>query len=251
MNLAMLDLLDGSATNAVNTILAVDVAGKKVVRQTPLATEFFHQQDGHTSLKRLLGKERSLDDFLGEATSLLDTTPKYVISDTTVVGKTGEELDCHITCSYITDEKKHLFLKIRPIIDNRPYYLQRFIHTRSRPAFTLDVKDNLSITVANDVFYKSFACNEESLKIIYRNLFVNLLAQDSRKDYEKQILEAVEEHEAFIVEIPIKTARGETKWLYFNKTKLKQVSEEGNPCLFCLLVDPEETIEELDRPFVN
>lgn len=248
MNLAMLDILDKN-TNAVNAILAIDLSSLKVVRQNALATEYFHQKDGGTHLKRLLGKDTKVSEFMQGVQEELGTQEKAVISDTTVTGKTGEELECHITFSYISDDNTHLFMKIHPIIDNKPYYLERFIHTRSRPAFTLNVNDNLSITQANEVFYKSFACNEESLKIIYRNLFVNLLAQDSRQDYEKQILDAVEEHDYSIVQIPIKTARGEVLWLYFNKKKLKQITEEGHQILFCLLVAQDDSIAEINFPF--
>lgn len=250
MNLAMIDLLD-TKSNAVNAIMAIDLETKKVVRQNQLSADYFYQREGATDLKKLFGEDTDKDEFIQGVLVELEDNDKAVISGTTVQGKTGDEVECHLTFSYLNDEYSHLLLKVHPIIDNKPYYMEKFIETRTRPAFTLNVKDNLSINQANDVFYKSFACNEESLKIIYRNMFVNLLAQDSRQDYEKQILDAIDENHYAIVEIPIKTARGETLWLYFNKRKLRPVEDKENPSLFCLLVSREDTLADIDNPFDN
>lgn len=249
MNLSMLDILNQNA-NAVNAILAVDIEKQTVVGENQLAKEYFSAKEGATDFVRLLGPATNSDEFVRKVREALKRRDKVQITGAHVMGKTGEKLECDMTFSYITPENTHVFMKIRPKIDNKPYYLEKFIETRRRPAFTLNLHEDLTINYGNEAFFQAFACTKDTMKSKYNSLFANLLSQESKDQDVKTIRQAVEDQSSGILdEVSLQTARGDRLWFYYNKNKLKQVENDSKRNLFCLLVDSEATLEELEDPF--
>lgn len=249
MNLSMLQVLETNS-NAINAILAVDLSTKKVVGENLLAHKYFIQKDGVSDFVRMLGPATNSYEFVRKIREALKHREKVQITGAHVMGKTGEKLECDMTFSFITPEQTHVFMKIKPKIDNKPYYLEKFIETRKRPAFTLNLHDDVKINYGNQAFFRSFACTKETMESKYDNLFGNLLGADSRSEDLEALRKAVKEGNSGILdEVSLQTARGERVWLYFNKNKLKQVESDCNNNLFCLLVGSETTLEELEDPF--
>lgn len=249
MNLSMLNTLEKSV-NSINAIVALELATKKVVAENQLAQEYFASIQGATDFVRLLGPATNSDEFVRKIKEALKRREKVQITGAHVMGKTGERLECDMTFSYITPEHTHVFMKVRPKIDNKPYYMEKFVETRRRPAFTLNFHDDVKVNYGNEIFFQSFACTKETMGSKYNNLFSNLLSTHSREEDLATLRRAVREGTSGILDdVSLQTARGDRLWVYFNKNKLKQVEPDTYKNLFCLLVDSETTEEELENPF--
>ncbi len=248
MNWKVLDALD-TKYSAINAIMVVELSSRHVVMSNALAVEYFAGRDDIISLQRMLGRDTDLVDFFEMVQQTLDVEHIAVVDDVMAEGKTGDDLDCRITFTYATPSKKFLFMKLHPVVNNRPYYLEKFIETRKRPCFTLSLNENLSVNHGNPMFYKAFACNKTSMKLRYKNYFGNLLSEEFRQDYEAMIYQAVEEKPYGRLEIPVQTALGEALWFYYDTTRLRQVESDFRNNLFCLLVQKNATHEQLSNPF--
>lgn len=250
MDWKMLDALENKS-NGINAIMVVDIKARRVIMATDLALEYFGNRDNVISLQRTLGLESDIEKILATVVEELEDKQVSTLSDSLVVDKTGEEIECEIAFTFATPEKEQLFMKIHPILNNRPYYLEKFIESRKRPAFTLNLNENLTVNLGSPAFYKCFACNKTSMKLRYKNYFGNLLSVEMRQDYESIIHAAVQEQPFGKLDIPVQTAMGEVLYFYFDTRRLKQVEEDFNNNLFCLLVSKEDTDEDLTNPFDN
>lgn len=235
MNWKVLDALE-TKHSAVNGIMVVEIANHSVVMANSLALQYFAGRNDVISLQKTLGRETNLDELFQSVEDDLGENLVTVMEDAVLEGKTGEELDCNISFTYANPDKKHFFVKVRPNIDNRPYFLGKFIESRKHPAFSLNLNANLTINHGNELFYRAFACNKTSMKLRYKNYFGNLLAEDLRQDYEGKIHAAVEESPMGKLEIPVQTAQGETLYFYYDSRRLRQVESDYRNNLFCLLV---------------
>ncbi len=244
--LTMLTALEHSTS----AFLAIELKTLKIVSQNSVATNLFSSPSSPINLGRLLGGRTSPGKFIAELKENLATTDKFHIDDTTAVNYKGEEFECDIEYGYITYCNQYVYLKVRPVTDTKQYYLEKFIETRTRPAFTLDMKNNMKVTYGNDAFFRCFACDKVSIQLKYESLFERLLAEDGREDYVRDIKTAVAEKSVASLNVPVKTARGDTLYVYFNKEKLKQVDPEGKH-LFCFLATDGDTLEDLDDPFLS
>lgn len=237
--------------NAINAIIVVDIETRRAVMANDLALQYFSEKDDIISMQTVLGRDINIEAMFADIVTDLETNLHSVRENTTTVGAMGDDLECDLVFTYATPDKKQLFMKVHPIIDNKPYYLEKFIETRSRPAFTLNVHENLTVNFGNEKFYKSFACNKTSMKLRYKNYFGNLLAEELRQDYEATIHSAIKDQECARLDIPVQTAMGEVLWFYFDKKRLRQVESDPNNNLFCLLVSKDDTTEDLNNPFDN
>lgn len=234
---------------AINAILVVEIASKRVVMANSLALQYFSRRDDVINLQRTLGLETDLNDLFESVVEDLGENSSTVMESATVEGKTGEDLECDITFTYAQPDKTHLFVKIHPIIDNKPYYLEKFVETRKRPSFTLNLNANLTVNHGNAKFYECFACNKTSMKLRYKNYFGNLLAEEYRQEYEAQIYAAVAESPVGKIDIPVQTAQGVTLWFYYDSLRLRQVEDDSSNNLFCMLISDDDTEETLNSPF--
>lgn len=250
MDWKVLDALE-TQHNAVNAILVVEIALRRVVMANALAIQYFAVRGDEISLQKTLGRERDLSDLFSSVEEDLQVNVVSLLENTEVESTEGESLDCHITFTYATPEKKHVFIKIHPIIDNRPYYLEKFIESRKRPAFSLNINENLTVNHGNHLFYQAFACNKTSMKLRYKSYFGNLLSEERRHDYEGMIYAAIKENPVGKLDIPVQTANGETLFFYYDSLRLRQVEDDFNNNLFCLLVHDSDSLEDLTNPFDN
>lgn len=244
MNLKMLEALE----NSINAIVAIELRSEKIVSENRRARELLSINGKPIDLVELFASTSKKNHIINTAYGVLMREDKYRIWDTEVQAADKQILKCDMEFTFVNDSKSHFFLKIRPVVDNKTFYLERFIETRKRPAFTLSRKDFL-VGLGNDSFYSSFACNRETIKTKYNSEFVRFLQQEGRMETEEEIRAAMAAHTHGILNIPIQTARGETLWFYYDQKKLKQVEVEVDSLMFCLLVDKMDTIEDLDDPF--
>lgn len=245
MNLKMLDALE----NCLSAILAIELKTERVVGDNKRARELLGINGKPIDLSVLFFNKASKNTILNGMYNALQHEDKYRIWDTKVKGVLKDDVECDIEFSFITDAKTHVFLKIRPIVDNKAFYLEKFIETRRRPAFTMNRTGEFLVGIGNDSFYSSFACNKDTIKTKYNNEFVRFLQQEGRKETEQQIRDSISLHSAAILDIPIQTARGETLFFYYDTKKLRQVEKEAGTLMFCLLLSKDDTIEALDDPF--
>lgn len=245
MNLEVLKVLEKS----VNAIMAVEVANLKVVSDNRMAREMFTEKDVPIRLSTLFMSSGKAEEVMSEVLVDLESLDKVRVWDTEVMGGDGEKIACDMEFSYVNDSKTHLFLKVRPILDNKTFYLEKFIETRKRPAFTMSRTGDFIIGMGNASFYRAFACNEESLRIRYHGEFALFLQEAGREDDLAKMRNAISRNPSGILDIPIQTAYGDTLWFYYDTKKLRQLEKEDHSLMFCLLVSKTDTIENLDDPF--
>lgn len=245
MNLEVLNVLEKS----VNAIMAVELPSMKVISDNRVARELFSINKTQIRLSTLFFSLEKAMGIMSQAQEELKTKQKFRIWDTEVMGSDREKIPCDVEFSYVNDSKQHMFLKVRPVLDNKTYYLEKFIETRKRPAFTLSKTGPFIVNLGNEAFYKSFACNKETIHTRYKGEFVRFLHEEGRDDDEKKIRDAMAKSPNGIVDIPIQTAYGDTLWLYYDLQKLKQLEKEIDTLIFCLLVKKTDRVEDLTDPF--
>lgn len=251
MNWSNIDAFETTHAKGINAIMVVDISSRRVVMSNGLALEYFSQKDDVISLQKILGRNTDVTNFFSTITEELSDNLHAVKEAQTVQDKDEEDMLCNLVFTYATPAKQHVFMKIHPILDNKPYYLEKFIETRSRPAFTLNINEKLTVNHGNPKFYQCFACNKTSMKLRYKNSFGNLLADEFRKDYEDLIYEEVKKNPMGRLDIPVQTALGEVLWFYYDTTRLRQVESDPMNNLFCLLVSKDDSTEDLNNPFDN
>ncbi len=245
MNLAMLEALE----NSLSAIVAIELKSEKIVSENKKARELLSIKGKPIDLSELFFSKSKKNHLINAAYSALQREDKYRVWDTEVRGSAKDNVKCDIEFSFVNDAKTHFFLKIRPIVDNKSYYLEKFIETRRRPAFTMNRHGDFIVGLGNDSFYAAFACNKETIKTKYNGEFVRFLQEEGRKQTEAKIRNAIAKNSNGILDIPIQTARGDTLFFYYDTKKLKQVEVEVDNTMFCLLVSKTDTIEALDDPF--
>lgn len=244
-------VLDSLSTqhSGISAIMVVEIKTRRVVMSNTLGMQYFSGRDDIISIQKMFGRDTDMADLFQSVTDALDADQIAIVQDVTTEGRAGDEMECRITFTYATPSKKFFFMKVRPVVNNRPYYLEKFIESRKRPCFTLGLQENLTVRQGNPLFYKAFACNKTSMKLRYKNYFGNLLAEEFRQEYEAMIYEAVKGKPFGRLDIPVQTAQGEALWFYYDTTRLVQVEEDFNNNLFCLLVRKDDSQEDLINPF--
>lgn len=246
MNLNVFKVLDKS----VNAIMVVELPSLKVISENIRAKELVSINDAPIRMSTLFFSVRKAEALMTEVLQKLEYEENVRFWDTEVMGSDRNNMPCDISFSYVNDDKTHIFLKIRPILDNKTYYLEKFIDTRKRPAFTMNRTGEFLVGLGNESFYRAFACNKETIRTRYKSEFVRFLQAEGRKQTEAKIRNAISKSHHGIIDVPIQTAYGDTLFFYYDTKKLRQLEkkEEGN-LMFCLLVNPTDTIEDLDDPF--
>lgn len=245
MNLAVFNILE----NSFNAILGVEVSTLKVISENRQARELLAIDGAPIRLSTLFFSKDKAETRMKEVMKNLEVYDKVHVWDTEVMSRDSETMACDVEFSYVNSDKTHLFLKLRPILDNKTFYLEKFIETRKRPAFTLSKEGEFHVGLANEAFYKAMACNAVSIETRYKKEFVRFLQEEGREETEQQIREAMKSNSRGILDIPIQTAYGDVLWFYYDTNKLKQLEKESDSLMFCLLVDRSDTIADLTDPF--
>lgn len=245
MNLAVFNILE----NSFNAILGVEVPSFKVVSENRQARELLAIDGAPIRLSTLFFSNDKATARMKEVLKNLEVDDNVQIWDTEVMSRDSEVMACDMEFSYVNSDKTHLFLKVRPILDNKTFYLEKFIETRKRPAFTLSTDGSFHVGLANEAFYKAMACNAVSIETRYKKEFVRFLQEEGRAETEQQIRDAMKANSNGILDIPIQTAYGDVLWFYYDTKKLKQLEKETDSLMFCLLVDRSDTIADLTDPF--
>lgn len=245
MNLTVFNILE----NSFNAILGVEVPSFKVISENRQARELLAIDGAPIRLSTLFFSNDKANARMKEVLKNLEVDDNVQIWDTEVMSRDREVMACDIEFSYVNSDKTHLFLKVRPILDNKTFYLEKFIETRKRPAFTLSKDGQFHVGLANEAFYKAMACNAVSIETRYKKEFTRFLQEEGRAETQQQILDAMDANSSGILDIPIQTAYGDVLWFYYDTKKLKQLEKETDSLMFCLLVDRSDTIADLTDPF--
>lgn len=231
--------------DSTNAIVAIEMASGTIVAGNKLARQFFCQEDGSFQMEKLMGDAESKAAFIGMIQEELKRKEDAKLEDAVVYGPSGEKISCDLTFGYLTRDQNHLYMRVRPTVDNRGIILENFIKTRKHPTFTLNLYDNLRVNLANEAFYKCFACTKESFLEKYDNQFLDLLSDAGRSEYEVLIFKSLIEEPTAILNVPVQTAMSRTLYLYYDMNRLSLVESDWNSNLFCMLVRKGETLDEL------
>lgn len=245
MNLKMLEALE----NSLSAILAIELKSEKIISENKRARELLSENQKDIDLSVLFFTKVNKNNVFNSMYSSLQHEDKYRIWETEVQGAGQIKIECDVEFSFVTDAKTHVFLKIRPFVDHKSFYLENFIETRKRPAFTMNRVGEYIIGIGNEKFYRAFACNKESIVTKYNSEFKQFLNQEGRSETLEEIRETMSKNSHGIIDVPIQTARGETLYLFYDTKKLRQVEKEAGTLVFCLLVSKTDTVEELTDPF--
>lgn len=200
-------------------------------------------------LEHILGPEFSSDGFMEKVIPSLMEKEKCLIVDAPVVSQHGEPIPCDLEFVLASDDMEFIFLIIRIKEDRRPQYLDMLLKKSKRPTFILDYSQDLKVRDGNDLFFHSFACTRENIEQKYNSLFENFLVEETRVDDVERILAAIPEEPSGVIDIHIQTAHGDTLHFYYNSQKLTPLLEEHEKCLFCKLVEPEESLPAIEYPY--
>ncbi len=229
-----------------NAIVTIDMTECKVVAGNILAHKMFGRPDKTFDSAKILGEFSNISDFIQNLRMLLTGTDTAEVKDSFVLGENREQISCDLMYDILTADRNIVVMRASPVVDQRRYILQTFIQSRKHPAFTLNVYENLKIVHGNDEFYRTFACTVQSMAEKYDNQFISMLSEDRMEDDESQIFNALKEKPCGILDVKIQTARGESLYFYYDTEKLKLIEPDWNSNLFCMLVEKDTPLEQLE-----
>lgn len=229
-----------------NAIVTIDMQENKVLAGNLLAHKMFGRPDKTFDFSKILGEYPDSTGFIQNVRMLLTGTDTAEVQDSFVLGENREKIPCDLTFDVPTADRSVIVLRACPIVDQNRFILETFIQSRKHPAFTLNVYENLKIVHGNDEFYRTFACTVESMAEKYDNQFISMLSEDSMEDDESQIFTALKEKPCGILDVKVQTARGESLYFYYDTEKLKLVEPDWNSNLFCMLVEKDTPLEQLE-----
>lgn len=228
-----------------NAIVALDIKNGSVLAGNKMAREFFLNEGEQFNFSTMMGGEEEAKALLLNMMGLLEKGDTARLEDQTVYAHTGDEVPCDLLFGNIMQEKGMIFLRFRPVVDNKGFILQTFLDTRKYPAFTLNVYENLRVNLANEAFYKAFATNKEKLEADCQNQFLELLPETNRDDYENLIFKAFSEKTSGLLKVQTQNAWGKNMWLYYDMTRLTLVESDWNANLYCVMAEAGITEEDL------
>ncbi|MFI3253693.1 MAG: hypothetical protein R3Y63_05075 [Eubacteriales bacterium] len=176
-----------------------------------------------------------------------------MIEDCNLKTQKRDLLPCSLEFTYAKDSKEAILLIVKIKEDHRPHYLNILLNHMKRPAFMMEcagiLEVDLIIRSANDLFYQAFACTKETIGKRYDNHFQEMIHAQGRSEYVIDIVQGVQRSFSGIIDVPVQTANGDKMVLYFSHTIAKPLLEENDNRIFCLLVNPKDTLEEIECPF--
>lgn len=245
--LQILELLDREVPSG-NPIFMIKTEQKQLIGGNEKANQLFSTEKNVFDLEKLF--EESFSALLTEAISQLkEGQTVFTAEDLSLKNVHGEKMCVHLEFTYATNDGAGIILIMKIQEDRRPHYIEMLLKKNKHPAFMVEYGENLMIRQGNDAFYHAFICTEENIEEKYQNRFENFLPEDERDEYVSDIFQALSKLESGIVDIPIQTAHRDNLFFYFSKNILKNLLEEGEKCIFCLLVEQDEKIEDIEYPY--
>lgn len=243
--LTILQVLDHSK----NAIFVIHTESSSFIGGNATAKKLFDLPDGKVDVGQVFGTALNADILMEKVIPDLMESEKSRMDDVDISSVDGEKIPSTMEFVLGSDDMEFVFLILRIQVDRRPVYLDRLFNRSKRPTFMLECQEQLIVRFGNQPFYKAFACNPENIGEKYDNIFDNFLAEETKDEDIAKIFEAIADKPSAILDIQVKVATGETLLFYYNYKKLKPLMEEDERCLFCQLVEPNETLEEVEYPY--
>lgn len=244
----LLHLLDKEAKSG-NPIFLLHGKTGTILAGNQKANELFASQTGNFNLDKMFGKFVAMQ--MNEAVKRIANEIQVRISDIEATTEEKKVLQCNLDFSYATDTRESILMIVKIKEDYRPFFLDTLLKKSKRPTFFMELGEHLTIRNGNDLFYQAFACTRENIGVKYENHFDNFLSKDDREDYVSDIVQAISEKNSAIVDVPLRTARGETLYFYFSKSAVKFLCDRKKPYVYCQLVQQDETLKSVENPFDN
>lgn len=245
--LHILEILDTEAPSG-NSIFLIETATSTILGGNRQANDLFAWRENVFDLPAIVKNVFTVSYIVEQAQLLLAQQDIASLDDIEVVTLKGEILKCSVDLIYATEQGEGLLLILKIKEDRRPHYLKMILDKNKRPAFLLRYGDDLLVRDGNDLFFKSFACTRDNIQEKYQNNFELFLSEEERIHYVADIYQHIQQENKGILEVPLRTARGDTLFFYFSKDAIKHLVDDEH-CAFCLLVDQEETLEEIECPY--
>lgn len=242
----ILELLDTEAPSG-NAIFLIETESASVLGGNRQANDMFAQRPNDFNLKKILKNAYSVHYLIELAEELLAEQDIATLKNIEIITLKDEIFSCNLDLLYATENQEGLLIIVKIQEDRRPHYLKLLLDKNNRPAFLLHCGDDLIVRGGNDLFYKSFACTRENIQEKYQNRFELFLSEEERLNYVAHIYNTLQQESHGILNVPLRTARGEVLYFYFSKKAIKHLVEDTS--VFCLLVGQNETLEQVECPY--
>ncbi|MFI3250666.1 MAG: hypothetical protein R3Y07_06860 [Eubacteriales bacterium] len=238
----------GGEKTATKSIMVFNIRSSQIEASNSIAKDYFKRSGDEVVFSDLFEFKEEGRNALRLAMNSLTSRDEVILTNRMVVTKEGMQLKSDIKFMYLTPERDQLLITIKPEIDNRRYYLERFIDSRRRPALTYDI-NNLKVDYANILFYRAFACDKVRIVTMYDSRLTNFMREDYRADFENTIKDSVHSIDSMLLDIPFSTSNGKTLNLYYNTKTLKDVTERDSGLIYFCLAEKHESVKALCDPF--
>ncbi|MFI3254136.1 MAG: hypothetical protein R3Y63_07325 [Eubacteriales bacterium] len=246
----IIELID-ETVNTGHPIFLIDAEKGLPVAGNTIANDLFAEYTNKFDFFKIFNKEMSIQIFM----ILENFTGDKVIEDCYVTTQKRDLLPCSVEFTYGKDTKEAILMIVKIKEDHRAHYLNILLNHMKKPAFMMEcagvLEVDLVIHSANELFYEAFACTKDTIGQKYQNHFQEMIHAQGRAEYITDITQAVQRSGSGIIDVPVQTSNGDKMVLYFSHTIAKPLLEENDSRIFCLLVNPEDTIEEIECPFAR
>lgn len=238
----------GSEKTATKSILVLNVRSGLVEGSNSIAKEYFLKRGDEVVYEDLFEYIDEGRNIMRLAMGSLESREEITMTNREIITKDKVRVKADLKFMYITPEKNYLLIVIKPEIDNKRYYLERFVDTRRRPAFTYNIND-LTIDYANNLFHRAFATDKVRLVKVHNSKLTNFMSEDYRADFNNTIRDSVNSISSMIIDIPFSTATGKHLSLFYNTETLKGVSERNSGIVYFCMVERGENLKDVSDPF--
>lgn len=244
----ILDLLDSEAPSG-NAIFLLETATAKVFGGNREAIELFQEGTKPFDLKKIFKSVYTVENLIQTGKTMLETEDIAVIKEAEVLCQSGTTYPCVLNLMYATDNQDWLLIFVKIQEDRRPYFLRMLLEGSKRPAFFLEYGEELIVRDGNDAFYKAFACSPENIDEKYQRKFELFIDEEDRASAMSLIYDSIQKESNKIVNVILRTARGDALKFYYSQKTLKHLIDEEETLLYCLLVGLDDTLREVESPF--
>ncbi|MFI3253620.1 MAG: hypothetical protein R3Y63_04660 [Eubacteriales bacterium] len=246
----IIELID-ETVNTGHPIFLIDAEKGLPVAGNTIANDLFAEYTNKFDFFKIFTKEMGIQIFM-----ILENFTGYkVLDDCFITTQKRETLPCSLEFIYGKDSKESILLIVKIKEDQRSHFLNIFLNHMKRPAFMMEcvgtTEVDFLIRSANELFYTAFATSKETFGQEYDNHFQNIIHAQEKDDYMNNVIQTVQNSVSGIINVPVQTANGDNKVLYFSHKTAKPLLDKDDNRIFCLLVDPEDTLEEIECTFTN
>lgn len=126
----------------------------------------------------------------------------------------GEEQMGDLLVGFWNNEKTQFYLEFMPKLDNRELFLKNLVDQACKPMFLASLDEGLKVFYGNDLFFRTFAKNEEEFTSFYHSNFIETVVDIEKESFMKEIRRTLSNHSEFHQDIQISTVSGGKKWFY-------------------------------------